>query len=129
ATLQTERLEAAGLPGDVDKGCLPVSATFAFEVGELEREGKYLLRQPGDADLASPIHLIGQPRAPFHVNSGEKDLARCMAPSRAAVERFRRNGWAVTSAELPEANHFDAHLKLLEPQTGWLDRLAAMLAA
>src|SRR5580704_13410235 len=49
ATLDHQRLAAAGLPGGVVKACFPVSAVFNFEVGELEARNKFLFVRPEDA--------------------------------------------------------------------------------
>lgn len=125
-TLQTSRLTAAGLPANLVKGCLPVSASFEFAIGMLEAEGKFLLEKPEDALEASPVNSIGEPGAPFHIVWGERDFARCLNSTGVALDTFQRKGWSVTSRCFPQTDHFQAHLDLLEPRHGWLQAFADM---
>lgn len=128
AVLRRELLKQAGVPEDVVKLCTPVSATFEFQVGELEAMGKAMLDQPEDAPQASPINFVEGNGTPFFITWGSTDFPRIMTTSRLMVETMVSLGQPVSHREHEGCDHYDTNLDLADPHNPWVGALRQAFA-
>lgn len=128
AALRRDLLKSAGLPDDIIKICVPVSATFRFEIGELEAMGKAMLDSPDEAPSASPINFVEGNRTPFFITWGSADFDRICTTSRAMVDRMQQLGQPVTHHEYQGYDHYDTNLDLTDPDNPWIGALRKALS-
>jgi acetyl esterase/lipase len=128
AVLRRDLLEAEGLPEDVIKICLPVSATFRFEIGQLEAMGKDMLNSPEEAPSASPITFADGTRTPFFITWGSDDFDRVRNTSLDMVAKLESLGSSVGHHEFEGYDHYDTNLDLANPDNIWVKTVSKALA-
>lgn len=119
-----------GVDSTALRGCLPVSATLDLEADDEETaEVRAILfaaaPAPHELVAASPLRHIGPDAPPFHLCYGERDFPRVVASNRVFAAALARHGLDFTQTRLAGCDHFDAHLTLVDADSGWLAALAA----
>ena len=111
-----------GLPSDVIKGCLPISATFDFTPGcGLSMRPRFLGPEGIFNEVeASPIFKLGDSAPPFFIAFGTKDFPHLMVQSEKFALVVRARGWAAETLEIPDATHGTVLLMAAEPNKPWL---------
>jgi acetyl esterase/lipase len=127
ATLRQDKLAAAKLPGDVLKGCCPISAVFEFDVGELEARGNHMLAKPEDALEASPLNYVTGNRVPFYIVWGDNDLEYVMRTSLRFVDALARTGVPVKHQIFPGHDHFATSLDGGRRDSAWVQTVRAWM--
>lgn len=118
-----------GLPGDVIRGCLPISGVYLFGEGSgLSMRPRFLGDAANDA-VASPIRHIGpESPPPFLIACGSDDfphLVRQAGEMRATIEAAAGDAEFI---ELPGRNHFTASTAGGEPDGPWVPRALDWMA-
>jgi arylformamidase len=135
AALHPTALAKAGVPRSVIKHVFAVSTPFNVHYPDAapgsgeERVAKYLLQDPADAVMASPITYASTDAPPFHITYGARDYDRISRNSAIMVDALRKLGAPVTSVVLPDKDHFDTHLALGDPRDPWFNALKHALNA
>lgn len=115
---------ALGLPVDVVKACLPISGVYRFGEGSgLSVRPRFLGPEGNGADqAASPVlHIEGTP-PPFLMAWGSKDFPHLRAQATEMAAALKSRGGEVVAFEMPERDHFTAHLAAGEPDGPWVSR-------
>lgn len=111
--LQTDWITEAGLPEDVIRGCVSVSATFNRRMVN-PRVGEEFV-SPGPLESIqpeSPLALEFKRPAPFLITWGGAEDARLSRTARQMAEKLEAAGGHVAMQEFPGRGHFDMHLEL-----------------
>jgi len=120
--------------GSALRACLPVSAPFDLQYGNVSPESRearvyrYLLQTRSQDRDASPLAFVHRGCAPFHIVWGEADFPHVAASSRAMVSALAEEGVLVSSSTVPGASHFHTHLGLADRANPWYVRLRELLA-
>lgn len=120
-----------GLPVDVVKGCLPISATFDFTPGSGSSVRPRFL---GPKSLfnevkASPIFRIGDNVAPFLVAYGSDDFPHLRVQGEKFAMVARAGGVAVETLEVPGADHVNALLMATQTDKPWMEKALSFMRA
>jgi len=124
--LRPDALLAAGMPAQVIRACFPVSARFNLvfdnpQPGSLEHRHQSMLFDPGqDAMPASPYHHVAGSDVPFLVTWGSRDLPSIIDNGKRMVSAMERHDCFVRRLVLENYDHFDAALKIREPESPWM---------
>lgn len=128
---RTDWQAARGLPRDIIKGCLPISATFDFTPGSGSSVRPRFLGPEGvfSEVKASPLFQLGNDAPPFLVAYGSDDFAhlRVQAEKFAMVARAR--GVPVETLEVPGADHVNALLMATQTDKPWMGAATAWMRA
>lgn len=125
-------LVARGLPADVVKGCIPVSASFDVRLASPSLIGtshahQVLLADPADADSASPIASVSAKLPPFLITVGEFDFPRLRDQGLRMAEALLKAGVQMKFLDLPGHDHFDTSERSVDSDHPWLKNVARML--
>ena len=113
--LRRDQIEARGMPGDVIKGCLPVSGVFdlrrdhAAPGGVISRIHSELFDDPGIESEVSPLALTAGNETPFFVAWGGDDLEDVVSSSAALVTALRAESSTVEEYVWPRLGHFEVN--------------------
>ena len=113
--LRRDQIEARGMPGDVIKGCLPVSGVFdlrrdhAAPGGVISRIHSELFDDPGIESEVSPLALTAGNETPFFVAWGGDDLEDVVSSSAALVTALRAESSTVEEHVWPQLGHFEVN--------------------
>jgi arylformamidase len=118
-----------GLPRDVIKGCMALSATFNRRWVN-EKYGAPHVQHGAEEDIQpdSPIALAGGARAPFYVAWGGREHPRLERSGKQMIEALRRAGCAVEHEVFPNDDHFSIHLKTRNADDPWTRKVRGYLA-
>lgn len=113
-----------GLPGDVIKGCLPISGTYYFGEGSgLSMRPRFLGPPECDAELpASPSSHIRPGTPPFLVAFGSADFPHLVRQAGEFAAELRKHGNAVRELSLDGADHFQASYVSGDPTGVWIEQ-------
>jgi arylformamidase len=129
ATLRRDALAARGLPGNLVRGCLPVSAPFDLASDDPVRRQKTaaFLARPEDMTAASPIAHVAGNRTPFLVTYGTADLPELIPQARRMAEALTRAGTRVELLQLEGRGHFNTHEECGLAGGPWVLKAKALL--
>ncbi|MFC0303461.1 alpha/beta hydrolase [Rhizorhabdus histidinilytica] len=113
---------ARGLPGDVIKGCLPISGTFDFTPGcGLSMRPRFLGPEGRFNEVkASPLFRLGETAPPFLIAHGTEDFPHLMVQAKKFAMVLRARGLAAETVEVPDATHGTVLLMAAETDKPWL---------
>jgi arylformamidase len=117
------------LPGNVLKGCLPISGVYRFgETSGLSIRPRFLGPEGNGAEMAaSPIlHIQGTP-PPFFIACGESDFPHLVRQANEMADALRATGATTTFVVLPGRTHFTASLAAGEPDGPWVRGAVAFM--
>lgn len=131
ATLRPDALAAHGLPPDLIRACLPISAPFNLASDDSVRQQKVaaFLESPEDVRAASPIAHVKGNRTPFVVTYGSEDLPELVPQARQMMEALKRAGTFVETLVLEGRNHFNTHEDCALTDGPWMHKVSALLRA
>lgn len=125
-TLRRDLVAARGLPADVIKGCLAVSAIFT-----VAPDKEKFLQRPDDAVAASPLSHVAGNTTPFFVTYGSRDLLGILVMQPPMIAALERAAGEVIVDVIDGADHFGANLDqacdgnaFATAIAGWAERLA-----
>lgn len=129
ATLRRDALAAHGLPPDLIRACLPISAPFDLASDDPVRQQKVatFLETPEDVTAASPIAHVEGSRTPFIVTYGTEDLPELVPQAMQMIEVLRRAGTSVEPLVLEGCNHFKTHEDCALADGPWVHKVSALL--
>jgi arylformamidase len=131
--LRRDQSEARGMPGDVVKGCFPVSGLFdlrfdqAVPGGVLERTHGELFYDAGIEGDVSPLTLVAGNKTPFFVTWGENDLEEIVSTSESFVTALRDEPCTVEEHVWPRYGHFDTNEAQGVATDIWVQRARAWM--
>jgi len=129
ASLRRDAIEARGLPPDIVRACLPVSAPFDLASDDPVRRQKAaaFLARPEDVSAASPIAHVGGNRTPFVVTCGTADLPELIPQARRMTSALRDAGSPADLLILEGRNHFNTHEDCGVADSPWVQKTRALL--
>jgi acetyl esterase/lipase len=129
ASLRRDALEARGLPPDIVRACLPVSAPFDLASDDPVRRQKVaaFLARPEDVGAASPITHVEGNRTPFVVTCGTADLPELIPQARRMTAALGTAGSSAELLMLEGCNHFDTHEDCGVSDSPWVRKARALL--
>jgi arylformamidase len=129
ATLRRDAIEARGLPTDIVRACLPVSAPFDLASDDPMRRQKVaaFLARPEDVSAASPIAHVEGNRTPFVVTCGTADLPELIPQARRMTAALKDAGSPANLLILEGRNHFNTHEDCGVPDSQWVQKTRALL--
>ncbi len=111
---------ARGLPGDVVRGCLPISGVYDFTEGSgLSMRPRFLGEGPTER-AASPLYSIAGTPPPFLLAHGDRDFPHLMRQAEVMESALREAGGRVTRRVLRDRDHFSASYAGGEPSGPWV---------
>jgi len=121
-TLKTGWRDALSLPGDVIKGCLPVSGFYDFGPDAGFNRRPLFLGAPEHKGerFASAVRYVHPQSPPFLVASGSEDLPQVRQHSGALIRALKQNDVMVEELILSGQDHWGAGLALAEENGPWL---------
>jgi len=132
--LDGEGLARRGLPADVVKACLPVSAPFDLRAPREQRDPgqqrayrDFLAREEDDAE-ASPILRVRAVDTRFLVAWGENDFPRIKAQGPLMADALLHARVETARMQLPDSSHFDTSLQCVRPGHPWTQAARELLA-
>ena len=124
--LSPERIQHAGLPADVIKGCFPVSSQLNLVFsnpppgsGEA-RIYEMFLADAKDAEAASPLHQVKGNGVPFFVSYGGNDFPRIIASNLLFIDALRQQPAPLRTAVYADHTHFDTALAMADAEHPWV---------
>jgi arylformamidase len=128
ATLRREALAARGLPPNVVRACLPISAPFDLTSDDPVRRQKVsaFLRSPEDVTAASPIVHVKGNRTPFVITYGTDDLPELVPQAMQMAAALKSAGAPVESLVLQGRNHFNTHEDCALADGPWMRKVGAL---
>lgn len=133
--LDSEGLVRRGLPADVVKACLPVSAPFDLRAPPQQRDAgqqrayrDFLAREEDDAE-ASPILRVRPVATRFLVAWGGDDFPRIRAQGPLMVDALSHAGVETSWIELQGSSHFDTSLQCMQPGHAWTRAARELLSS
>ena len=131
ATLRRDAVEARGLPTDLVRACLPISAPFDLRSDDPVRRQKVaaFLARPEDVAAASPIAHVEGNRAPFVVTYGTADLPELIPQARRMTAALTDAGGRAELLVLEGRNHFNTHEDCGIADSPWARKATALLRA
>jgi arylformamidase len=129
ATLRRDVLAARGLPSDVIRACLPISAPYNLASDDPVRRQKVaaLLEHPEDVTAASPISHVDGNRVPFTIAYGTEDLPELVPQAQHMIAALRNAGTPVEPLVLEGRNHFNTHEDCTRVDGPWVRKVSALL--
>lgn len=133
-TLDTKRLAARALPGDVVKACLPVSCSYDLRyVNAQPGSGEHktlheVLRHPEDAGAMSPVTLLPGNRTPFYLSWGSEDIDRARLRGSEMVAALTANGNPFEQHVFDTFDHFEIHLAQVQRGNWWVETARRVMA-
>jgi arylformamidase len=129
ATLRRDATEACGLPPDLVRACLPVSAPFNLMSDDPVRRQKVsaFLANQYDVRAASPIAHVDGNHTPFVVTCGTADLPELIPQARRMTAALADAGSRVELLMLEGRNHFGTHEDCGVADSPWVRRTKALL--
>jgi arylformamidase len=129
ATLRRDALEARGLPADLIRACLPVSAPFDLRSDDPVRRQKVaaFLENPNDVEAASPIAHVQGNRTPFLVTCGSADLPELIPQASRMTTALAHAGARADLLMLEGRNHFNTHEDCGLADSPWVQKARALL--
>ena len=121
-TLKTGWRDALSLPGDVVKGCLPVSGFYDFGPDSGFNRRPLFLGAPelkGER-FASAVRYVHPQSPPFLIAYGSDDLPQVRAQSSALARGLKQNGVTAEELEMPGKDHWATGFALAEENGPWL---------
>lgn len=130
-TVRRDWQERRALPGNVIRGCLPVSGVYDFSAqGGLTQRPRFLGPEAQANDVpASPIHNVAGKTAPFLIAYGEKDFPHLMRQADEMEAALRKVGSEAEHLVLAGCDHLGASLANGDPSGPWARRALAWLAS
>ncbi|MSQ73355.1 MAG: alpha/beta hydrolase [Betaproteobacteria bacterium] len=116
---------ALGLPGDVVRGCLPISGVYDFMEGALPQRPRFLgdaAANPDSDRKASPIRNLQSPLPPFLIAYGSEDFPHLMKQADQFGDALVAAGGRSERVVLPGRNHFGACYAGGEADGPWVPR-------
>ncbi len=116
------------------RACFPISSAFNLQYGEVPAESaenrvyKYLLKRRQQDFGASPINFVSGNRTRFHLTWGAKDFERISRSGADMTQALARESAPVSAHVVPDAGHFDMHMRLRDPACEWYAQLRVALA-
>lgn len=122
--VMTDWQEPRGLPGDVLKGCLPISGTYYFGDGSgLSVRPRFLGPPENGAEKpASPIRHLKPGAPPFLIAYGSADFPHLVRQAGEFAAELRKHGNAVRELALEGADHFQASYVSGDPAGAWIEQ-------
>jgi arylformamidase len=129
ATLRRDALAARGLPADLIRACLPISAPFDLVSDDPVRRQKVaaFLGSPEDVRAASPIAHVKGNRSPFVITYGTEDLPELVPQAEHMIAALKSAGTAVEPLVLDGRNHFNTHEDCALADSPWTRKVSALL--
>jgi arylformamidase len=129
ATLRRDAIVARGLPPDIVRACLPVSAPFDLASDDPVRRQKVaaFLARPEDVGAASPLAHVEGNRTPFVVTCGTADLPELIPQAQRMTSALRDAGSPAELLMLEGRNHFNAHEDCGVADSPWVRKARALL--
>ena len=115
------------LPGDVVRGCLPVSGVYDFGPESGMKMRPRFLGAEGNEVPASPIRRIGAGPAPFFMALGENDFPHLSRQAEDMEAALTAAGGDVTRVVLPGCDHLGASYVTGDPDGPWLPAALAWM--
>ncbi len=112
----------AGLPGDVVRGCLPISGVYDFGAQSGLSARPRFLGAVGNEKLASPIDRIEGKPPPFLIAHGDEDFPHLIKQAERMEAVLRATGGDVERVVLKGRNHFTASYAGGEAAGPWVPR-------
>lgn len=111
-----------GLPRDVIKGCVPISATYDFTPGAGSSVRPRFLGPLGlfNEVKASPIFQLDDQAPPFFITHGSEDFPHLMVQAEKFAMVALAKGIAVETLEVQGANHITVMLTAADADKPWL---------
>ncbi|ATE64675.1 alpha/beta hydrolase [Rhizorhabdus dicambivorans] len=118
-----------GLPGNVIRGCLPISGSYDFTPGAGSSVRPRFLGPPGlfNEVAASPIFQLSDRAAPFLIAHGSDDLPHLKVQSEKFALVARAKGVPVEALEVDGVNHATILLTAADPDKPWLAAAVAWM--
>jgi arylformamidase len=129
AAMRPDAIADSGLPSDVIRACLPISAPFDLASDDPVRQRKVaaFLSQPEDIAPASPIHLLAGNKVPFLITFGSADLPELIPQAKQMAAALRGIGAPIELLELPSRDHFATHEECGLRDGMWVKKVRAIL--
>lgn len=114
---------ARGLPEDVLKGCLPISATYDFTPGSGASMRPRFLGPEGwfNEVTASPLFALGAGAPPFFITMASQDIPHLPAQAEKFAMVAQARGIVVDLLTVDDANHATVLLTAVDPDQPWLN--------
>lgn len=114
--------ETLGLPPDVIRGCVCISAVFDFTPGNgMQIRPRFLGPEPLGNDLyASPLFQLRELPPPFLLAHGTEDFPHLIVQAKKMERVLRVMGADVQRVELPGQDHFSAAYTSVDDDSTWL---------
>ena len=129
ASLRRDAITARGLPPDIVRACLPVSAPFDLASDDPVRRQKVaaFLARPEDVAAASPIAHVEGNRTPFVLTCGTADLPELIPQARRMTAALDAAGSPAELLMLEGRNHFNTHEDCGVADSPWMRKARALL--
>ena len=119
---------AAGLPGTVIRGCLPVSGVYDFGPQSGLSSRPRFLGAAGNETRASPVENIEGVPPPFLLAHGDQDFPHLIKQAERMEAALRAAGGDAERLVLNGRNHFTASYAGGEAEGPWVPRALAWMA-
>ena len=123
--------DGAGVRSDLLRGCIAVSGVYYFgEDSGFKNRPRFLgpVEQKNDIP-ASPLRNIQGTPPPFLMAWGEKDFPHLIGQAAEMAAALRKAGGDVETIVLPGCDHLGTWVPTGDPQSPWMSRALAFLAA
>ncbi|MGB0629152.1 MAG: alpha/beta hydrolase [Alphaproteobacteria bacterium] len=119
-----------GLPGNVVKGCLPISGVFRFGEGSgLTMRPRFLGPEDAAVDgAASPVNFVTSEAPPFLIAYGTEDFPHLKVQADDMVATLRDHDVDTDKIVFEGRDHFGASFAGGEPDGPWVPRALAWMA-
>jgi acetyl esterase/lipase len=119
---------SAGLPGDLVRGCLPVSGVYDFGPDSGLSMRPRFLGPEGNEDPASPISRIAGRPPPFLMAHGDRDFPHLILQAERMEAALSAAGGRVERLVLDNCDHLGASYRTGEAKGAWLPRAVGWMA-
>jgi len=126
AALRKDKLAAAGLPEDVIKYCVPVSAPY--EIDPKDDGHAPFFRTQAEAREASPIAYVPGTRMPFYISWARHDFDGCVRDGPPMVEALKAAGAPVDFDIFEDMDHFDISVSHGNATGRWAKKIRGIMA-
>jgi arylformamidase len=120
-----------GLPGNVIRGCLCLSAVYDFTPGNgMQIRPRFLGPEPLGNDVhASPLFQLGELPPPLLLANGTDDFPHLMTQAKKIERVLAVRGADVRRIELAGRNHFSVAYQSMDADSEWLPQALAWMSA
>jgi len=132
AALRRDALAAHGVPRNLVKGCIAVSAPFDLRLSDPRQATEShhaLLADLLDATAASPIAHVSPAAPPFLISVGELDFPQLREQADQMRQTLSAASVPVVFQDLKRHDHFDTSERAVEPDHPWLAEVGRLLSA